>query len=67
MGQDESTLQDAPPVTLEARTLEAVASHVKSGKVSRIVVLSGAGISTAAGSKFPPSRHLGGKIVPKAN
>lgn len=37
------------PRRLEARTLEAFAEHIKSGDVRRIVVLTGAGISTAAG------------------
>ncbi|KYK59002.1 hypothetical protein DCS_00129 [Drechmeria coniospora] len=45
MGQDESSL-DLPPRTLEAKTLAAVAAHMP-GK--RVVVLTGAGISTAAG------------------
>ncbi|RFU79789.1 nad-dependent deacetylase sirtuin-2 [Trichoderma arundinaceum] len=51
MGQEESTLADAsgPPATLEERSLEAVAEFIKSGNVRRIVVLTGAGISTAAG------------------
>lgn len=52
MGQEESTLLDdsVPPQNLTARTLSAVADYIKSGKVKRIVVLTGAGISTAAGS-----------------
>ncbi|KAL8408243.1 hypothetical protein RB594_006878 [Gaeumannomyces avenae] len=37
------------PRRLEARTLEAFADHIKSGDVRRIIVLTGAGISTAAG------------------
>lgn len=54
MGQEESTLADAhgPPETLQERSLEAVAEYIKSGDARRIVVLTGAGISTAAGSKF---------------
>jgi NAD-dependent histone deacetylase SIR2 len=54
MGQEESTLADAHgvPATLEERSLEAVAEYIKSGDVRRIVVLTGAGISTAAGSKL---------------
>lgn len=51
MGQDESRLvsdSDAP-VTLTERTLAGVAEHIKSGKVQRIIVMTGAGISTAAG------------------
>lgn len=39
-----------PPHTLTARTLEAVAEYIKGGRCNRIVVLTGAGISTAAGS-----------------
>jgi len=52
MGQEESTLvgDDVPPETLSARTLEAVAELINSGEARRIVVLTGAGISTAAGS-----------------
>ncbi|KAL7800158.1 DHS-like NAD/FAD-binding domain-containing protein [Trichoderma ceciliae] len=51
MGQEESTLADAsgPPATLEERSLKAVAEFIKTGNVRRIVVLTGAGISTAAG------------------
>ncbi|TLD03169.1 uncharacterized protein PgNI_12399 [Pyricularia grisea] len=41
--------EPAEPQTLESRTLEAVADHIKSGKVKRITVMTGAGISTAAG------------------
>lgn len=54
MGQEESTLADAhgPPETLQERSLEGVAEHIKSGDARRIVVLTGAGISTAAGSKL---------------
>ncbi|KAM0521827.1 hypothetical protein ACHAPE_002389 [Trichoderma viride] len=51
MGQEESTLTDThgPPETLLERSLEAVAEYIKSGDARRIVVLTGAGISTAAG------------------
>ncbi|KAH0491708.1 hypothetical protein TgHK011_003122 [Trichoderma gracile] len=51
MGQEESTPSAAygPPATLQERSLEAVAEHIKSGKARRIVVMTGAGISTAAG------------------
>ncbi|KAI9904029.1 hypothetical protein N3K66_000558 [Trichothecium roseum] len=51
MGQEESRLLDesAEPRTLTSRTLEAVAEYVNSGEVRRIVVLTGAGISTSAG------------------
>ncbi|KAK4074529.1 uncharacterized protein Triagg1_5125 [Trichoderma aggressivum f. europaeum] len=51
MGQEESHLAAAsgPPATLRERSLEAVADYIKSGNARRIVVLTGAGISTAAG------------------
>ncbi|EHK45892.1 hypothetical protein TRIATDRAFT_166209, partial [Trichoderma atroviride IMI 206040] len=51
MGQEESTLADAhgPPETLQERSLQGVAEYIKSGDARRIVVLTGAGISTAAG------------------
>lgn len=54
MGQEESTLADVhgPPETLQERSLEAVAEYIKGGDARRIVVLTGAGISTTAGSKF---------------
>jgi NAD-dependent histone deacetylase SIR2 len=54
MGQEESTLIDpsVPPRNLSARNLDAVAEYIKSGKAKRIVVLTGAGISTAAGSTY---------------
>ena len=53
MGQEESTLvgDDVAPETLSERSLEAVAEFIKSGGARRIVVLTGAGISTAAGSR----------------
>ncbi|KAK0703319.1 NAD-dependent deacetylase sirtuin-2, partial [Lasiosphaeria miniovina] len=38
-----------PAVTLAERSLAAVADHIRSGKAHRIVVMTGAGISTAAG------------------
>lgn len=41
-----------PPATLSERSLAAVADYIKSGRSKRIVVLTGAGISTAAGSKL---------------
>ncbi|KAL5601003.1 uncharacterized protein BROUX77_005252 [Berkeleyomyces rouxiae] len=40
---------DIPPHNLRARTLEAVAEFIREGKAKKIVVLTGAGISTAAG------------------
>ncbi|POR33708.1 NAD-dependent protein deacetylase hst2-1 [Tolypocladium paradoxum] len=51
MGQDESTLVDDSvlPQSLSARTLSAVAEYINGGAKKRIVVLTGAGISTAAG------------------
>ena len=51
MGQEESRLvsDNEPPTTLTERTLAGVAEHIKSGQVQRIVVMTGAGISTAAG------------------
>ncbi|PHH74822.1 hypothetical protein CDD82_4750 [Ophiocordyceps australis] len=51
MGQEESVMVDesAAPSTLSARSLAAVADYVNGGPKKRIVVLTGAGISTAAG------------------
>lgn len=55
MGQEQSMVgDDTPPETLRDRSLAAVAEHIKSGKARRIVVMTGAGISTAAGSPSPP-------------
>lgn len=58
MGQEHSFVtDDTPPQTLADRTLPAVADIIKSGQARRIVVMTGAGISTAAGSMLPfPSR-----------
>jgi NAD-dependent histone deacetylase SIR2 len=41
MGQDESRVIDptAPPQTLEARTLEALAQYIKDGRAQKIVVM----------------------------
>jgi NAD-dependent histone deacetylase SIR2 len=41
MGQDESRVVDpnAPPQTLEARTLEALAQYIKDGRARKIVVM----------------------------
>lgn len=53
MGQEESRqVVDAsvPPQTLSDRSLRAVAEYILSGQARNIVVLTGAGISTAAGS-----------------
>ncbi|KAI0883904.1 NAD-dependent deacetylase sirtuin-2 [Annulohypoxylon maeteangense] len=51
MGQEQSSLidPDTPPDTLSERSLHAVAEFIKKGGVKRIVVMTGAGISTAAG------------------
>nr|AFS50003.1 SIR2 protein [Sporothrix schenckii]AGH06136.1 SIR2 [Sporothrix schenckii] len=51
MGQEVSNQIDesTPPQTLNDRSLEAVAQLILDGKVRRIVALTGAGISTAAG------------------
>ncbi|KAF6804830.1 NAD-dependent protein deacetylase hst2-1 [Colletotrichum sojae] len=51
MGNEESTMLDdsVHPKTLEARSLDAVAKYIKSGDVQKIAVMTGAGISTAAG------------------
>jgi NAD-dependent histone deacetylase SIR2 len=60
MGQEESRLVDdnEPTETLEERSLSAVASYIKSGKAKNVVVLTGAGISTSAGSECPVSAKL---------
>ncbi len=52
MGQEESYMvgDDVKPETLSERSLAGVAEMIKSGQASKIVVLAGAGISTAAGS-----------------
>lgn len=56
------------PETLSGRNLKAVADYIKAGKAERIVVMTGAGISTAAGSKCcvdPRSRPASdGKVSP---
>ena len=41
MGQDESRVVDpnAPPQTLSARTLEALAQYIKDGRAKKIVVM----------------------------
>jgi len=52
MGQDSSheLIDDSVrPETLDSRTIDAVAKLIKQGKAKRIVVLTGAGISTSAG------------------
>ncbi|KAG6038837.1 hypothetical protein E4U41_003598 [Claviceps citrina] len=51
MGQEASQIVDesVPPVTLTERSLSAVAKYIQSRKGAKIVCLTGAGISTAAG------------------
>lgn len=51
MGNESSTpvAEDVAPVTLYGRTLEAVADYIKKNNVRRVVVMTGAGISTSAG------------------
>jgi NAD+-dependent protein deacetylase SIR2 len=51
MGNESSSPVDesVPPKTLAGRTLEALAEYIRSGKAQKIVVMSGAGISTSAG------------------
>ncbi|KAI0600660.1 DHS-like NAD/FAD-binding domain-containing protein [Biscogniauxia sp. FL1348] len=51
MGQEASqpVHPDTPPRTLSDRSLAAVADLIRSGRAKRIVVMTGAGISTAAG------------------
>ncbi|PNS20632.1 Conserved oligomeric Golgi complex subunit 4 [Sphaceloma murrayae] len=51
MGQDSSTPIDesVPPETLSSRTLDGVASYIKSGRAKKVVIMAGAGISTSAG------------------
>lgn len=60
MGQDNSVLApNTPPVTLANRTLDAVADYIKSPACSKIVVMTGAGISTAAGIPDFRSKNTG--------
>lgn len=51
MGNENSSPIDEsiPPRTLAGRTVEALAEHIKSGNVKKVVVMTGAGISTSAG------------------
>ncbi|KAF2853833.1 putative SIR2 family histone deacetylase [Plenodomus tracheiphilus IPT5] len=51
MGSEESKVVDnnGEPQTLKARTLEALAQYVREGRAKKIVVMTGAGISTSAG------------------
>lgn len=53
MGNDQSVIDDdVAPLKLDERSLSAVAKLIKDGKAKRIVVMTGAGLSTAAGSEF---------------
>lgn len=60
MGNEESTMLDdsVHPKTLQSRSLGAIADYIKSGEVKRIAVMTGAGISTAAGSMSLPRPSL---------
>ncbi|KAK2075109.1 hypothetical protein P8C59_009262 [Phyllachora maydis] len=50
MGQEQSIVDaSTPPETLSERSLRGVAEYITSGRARRIVVMTGAGISTAAG------------------
>jgi NAD+-dependent protein deacetylase SIR2 len=52
MGQENSHQQidpDTPPRTLSSRSIEGVAQYIKDDRPKRIVVMTGAGISTSAG------------------
>lgn len=51
MGNEESSPVDesTPPHILAGRSIEAVAEYIKSGRADKIVVMTGAGISTSAG------------------
>ncbi|KAH6644437.1 DHS-like NAD/FAD-binding domain-containing protein [Boeremia exigua] len=51
MGNEESSMVDPStrPFTLGARSTEALAQYIEDGKAKKIVVLTGAGISTSAG------------------
>ncbi len=53
MGQEVSNQVDdsVPPQTLHDRSIEAVAQLILEGKARRIIALTGAGISTSAGSE----------------
>ncbi|KAH6646045.1 DHS-like NAD/FAD-binding domain-containing protein, partial [Truncatella angustata] len=51
MGNENSSIvgDDTPPQTLESRDLRSVAKLIKDGRIKRVVVMTGAGVSTAAG------------------
>lgn len=55
MGNEQSTQligDDVLPETLSERSLKGIADYIKSGKATKIAVMSGAGMSTASGSKY---------------
>lgn len=58
MGQEQSSLLDdsTPPEVLTERSLPAVAKLIKDGNARKIVVMTGAGLSTAAGSEYTSRR-----------
>ena len=45
----EQIISNAPPRRLKDKTISAIAEYIKSGHAEKIVVMTGAGISTAAG------------------
>ncbi|SMR54725.1 unnamed protein product [Zymoseptoria tritici ST99CH_1E4] len=51
MGNEGSSPIDEsiPPSTLSGRTIDALASYIRSGQCKKVVVMTGAGISTSAG------------------
>ena len=51
MGNEESTMVDefVPPQNLASRNLDGLAQYLTSGRAKKVVVMSGAGISTSAG------------------
>ncbi|KAF2747112.1 SIR2-domain-containing protein [Sporormia fimetaria CBS 119925] len=52
MGQEQSAPsvgKNTPPRTLKARTVDGVAQLIKEGRAKKVVVMTGAGISTSAG------------------
>lgn len=54
MGAEHSNIMDGvPPKVLSERSLSAVSQYIKDGRARHIVVMTGAGLSTAAGSKSP--------------
>ena len=54
MGQEQSAVldDDTPTQTLIGRSLKDVAHYILCGQARRIVCMTGAGISTRAGSKY---------------